>query len=432
MRNHHVVLSAVVWIFSLNSVALGQPNRNQRPGPRISGSEIAAPSTPTIKQSFFGADFLLTGLTWPGTDGQGKDATLGAVRLWDDEVKWGQLNTAKNKYSWGQLDSWISMAQSQNLDVLYTFGDTPEYDATLPGKGVHCVGPTDYSCSAPNDVNSDGTGTDADFSNFVTALVTRYKGEIAYYELWNEPDCTCYFDGTQAQLVRMGADASAIIHSIDKDAQVLSPSGHVWSMSSWFDGYITAGGGANFDIIAMHMRAANTGNLVPENFLTTYADITANIAKEKLSDLPLWDTEHGIKADESLPDTDEQAGYVAREVALRAGVGLPRQYVYAWDDVSPVGLQDDKAGTAWNTIAGWLIGHSISPCTASGTVYTCGVDDGQLVWDTAQSCSNGTCTYSNYTFPSQYKWQTDLAGTKTKLSGKTVPIGYEPIFLTTS
>jgi hypothetical protein len=63
-------------------------------------------------------------------------------------------------------------------------------------------------------------------------------------------------------------------------------------------------------------------------------------------------------------------------------------------------------------------------------VYTCNLDNGQLVWDTAQSCSNGSCTTSNYTYPSQYAWQTDLYGTKTALSGKTVPIGYKPIFLT--
>jgi hypothetical protein len=104
--------------------------------------------------------------------------------------------------------------------------------------------------------------------------------------------------------------------------------------------------------------------------------------------------------------------------------------VYAWDDSAPVGEQGNLAGTAWNTVAGWLINHTISPCTAGGTVYTCNVDDGQLVWDTAQSCSHGVCTTSKYTYPSAYKYETDLTDTKTKLSGKTVLIGYKPIFLT--
>jgi hypothetical protein len=390
----------------------------------------AASSSNTISLSFFGADFLLTGLIWPGTDSLGQVATLGGLRLWDDYVKWGQINTAPNTYTWTQLDSWISMAQSQNLDVLYTFGVTPQFDATLPPPPIHCVGPTIYGCSAPNDVNPNGTGTDATFSAFVTALVTRYKGEIAFYELWDEPDCTCYFDGTDAQLVRMGTDASNIIHSIDPDALILSPSYHVWTLTTFWDPYLAAGGAATFDIVNFHMRGNGTLNETPESFLGTYASIEANLQTNNLANRPLWDTEHGIKADESLPDTNEQAGFAAREVALRAGVGLPRQYMYAWDDVAPVGFQDDLAGTAWNTIAGWLIGQTISPCTASGTVYTCNVSDGQIVWDTAQSCSNGTCTYSNYTYPSSYAWQTNLAGAKTALTGTTVPIGYEPIFLT--
>jgi len=424
MRACFAVTCALAAVVSLQSFSVGQSNADDH------SPQTSRPTTPTIKQSFFGATFLLNGLVWPGTDSLGQVATLGSIRLWDDGVKWGQINTGQGAYSWTQMDSWISMAQSQHLDVLYTFGDTPEFAGSIPKAPVHCLTPTAYSCSAPKDVNSDGTGTDADFSNFVTALVTRYKGEIAFYELWNEPDCSCYFAGTQAQLVRMGKDAAAIIRSIDPAAKILSPSGHVWSMTTWFNGYIQAGGAANFDIVDIHMRGNGTLNLTPESFLGTYSNVMAQLTINKLTKLPLWDGEHGIKANETLTDPDELAGYVAREVALRAGLGIQRQYVYAWDDVAPVGEQDNLSGTAWNTTAGWLIGHSISPCVANGTVYTCAVDDGQIVWDTAQSCSNGVCTTSKYTYPSTYTKQTDLTGKKTSLSGKTVPIGYKPIFLT--
>ena len=388
-----------------------------------------ASSANDIQETFFGASFNFF-TTWPPTDGLGHVATLGAIRLWDDEVKWGQINTAAGSYSWTLLDSYISMAQSLHADILYTFGDTPDYAGTIPKGNIHCLEPSDYSCSPPNDVNADGTGTDADFSNFVTALVTRYKGEISYYELWNEPDCSCYFAGTQAQMVRMNKDAAAIIRSIDPNARILSPSGHVWSLNTWFDEYIAAGGAPTFDIVNMHMRGNGTLNLTPEAFLGTYSNIVADVATNNLSSRPLWDSEHGIKADEDLTDPNELAGYAARELILRASVGLPRQYLYSWDDNPPVGMQGNLGGTAYDTVAGWLIGHSISACIASGTVYTCNVDDGQLVWDTAQSCSNGVCTFSNYTYPSTYKYETDLTDSKSPLSGKTVPIGYEPIFLT--
>ena len=153
----------------------------------------------TIPLTFFGTSFNFFTI-WPPTDGQGQVATLGSLRLWDDKVKWGQINTAKNQYDWTLLDSYMTMAQSMNLNVLYMFGDTPDYAGTIPtGSGIHCLAPSDYSCSPPNDVNTDGTGTDKYFSDFVTALVTRYKGQISYYDLWNEPDCPCYFAGRSSR-----------------------------------------------------------------------------------------------------------------------------------------------------------------------------------------------------------------------------------------
>jgi hypothetical protein len=379
-----------------------------------------------INESFFGADF--NGVTvWPPTDGQGQIATLGSIRLWDDDVKWGQINTAKAVYDWMGMDTWIGLAQAQHLDVLYTFGDTPEFAGSIPANS-QCNSPTAYSCSSPKDINSDGTGTDADFSAFVTALVTRYKGQIAFYELWNEADCTCYFAGTQAQLVRMGKDAAAIIRSLDKNARILSPSAHGGTMATWFNGYIDAGGAANFDIVDVHMRGAGAENVSPEAFLGIYASVIAETKKHDLSTLPLWDTEHGIKKGQ-LSDPDELAGYVARELSLRAGVALQRQYDYTWDADSPRGLQGSSSGTAWDQVAGWLIGHTISACVANGTVYTCNLDDGQIVWDTKQSCSEGVCTTSNYTYPAGYTFSHDLSGIRAALSSKTVRIGYKPILL---
>ena len=179
------------------------------------------------------------------------------------------------------------------------------------------------------------------------------------------------------------------------------------------------------------MRGANkTPNSVPESFLTMYADVIAETAKQNLTALPLWDGEHGIKVGQ-LSDPDELAGYVARSAVLRAGVGLTRQYVYTWDEGDTLGLQGNESGTAWDVVAGWLIGHSVQACVPLLTVYTCTVDNGQIVWDTAQTCSNGVCTTSPYIFPPIYKFQTSITGVKTGLSGLTVPIGYKPIFLTT-
>jgi polysaccharide biosynthesis protein PslG len=385
-----------------------------------------ASTSNTIKQSFFGAGF--NGFSpWPPTDGQGQIATMGGIRLWDDGMKWAQIETAAGVYDWKKMDSVMAKAQAQHVDVLYTFGDTPKWAGTIPAKSP-CgpVGP--YSCSAPTDLKTDGTGTDKHFSDFVTAVVERYKGQIAYYELWNEPDCTCFWSGNQAQMVRMGKDAAAIIRSKDPNAKILSPSGHGPTMKTWFDDYVAAGGTPNFDIVNAHLRGKTTTdpNSSPEAFLAMYADVTAETAKRNLTKLPVWDDEHGIKPEDNMSDPDQLAGYVARSLLLRAGVGIQRQYVYTWDH----NLQGNSSGTAWDVVAGWLLGHSISPCTAKGTVYTCSLDNGLAVWDTSKTCSRGSCGTSKYTYPAGYTKQTDLTGKKTSISGGTVSIGYKPIFLT--
>jgi hypothetical protein len=389
----------------------------------------AATTGPTIVQSFFGADFN-GHQVWPGTDGMGNTATLAGLRLWDNGVKWSEIETTNGTYDWNTLDEWFSLAQSANLDVLYTFGATPQWAAAAtPPAGCNSPGP--YSCAPPTDVNPDGTGTDAMWQAFVTALVTHAAGRINYYELWNEPDCPCFWAGTTQQLVRMSQDAATIIRSLDPNAKILSPSAHGPTMATWFDGYIADGGAAYFDIVNVHMRGTSTTNISPEAFLTVYGQVETELEKRNLTSLPLWDDEHGILTTDGLTDPDELAGYVARSAVLRAGVGLQRQYIYTWDMTAPYGLQGNESGTAWDQVAGWLIGHSISPCTSVGTVYTCQLDYGQVVWDTSQSCSNGVCTYSNYKYPANYNaYRDESSPSMYSLSGTTVQIGYKPILLT--
>ncbi len=404
-------------------VKAASPVRAAEPATASPAGTTAASTT--IKQSFFGAGFN-GGEKWPPTDGQKQVATLGSLRLWDDGVKWAQIETSAGVYNWGEMDNWISKAQAQHMDVLYTIGDTPKWAASVP-KGSPCGPSGSTSCAPPTDLGSSATGTDKHFSDFMTALVERYKGQIAYYELWNEPDCTCFWSGSQAQLVRMGKDAAGIIRSKDPSAQIISPSAHGPTMKTWFDGYVAAGGAANFSIVNAHLRGSSSApNKDPESFLTMYADVTAETAKRNLSKLPVWDDEHGIKSTDNLSDPDELAGYTARSLLLRAGVGIQRQYIYTWDH----NMQGNDSGTAWDVVAGWLIGHTISPCSAKGTVYTCSLDNGLAVWDTSKTCSRGSCTTSKYTYPSGYTKQTNLTGTKTSVSGGTVSIGYKPIFLT--
>jgi hypothetical protein len=101
--------------------------------PQAKAATSSTPSSATIKESFFAAGFN-SFRTWPPTDGQKQVATLGGIRIWDDNEKWAQIETSKGVYDWSGMDSIMSKAQSQHVDVLYTFGDTPKWAGSIPPK----------------------------------------------------------------------------------------------------------------------------------------------------------------------------------------------------------------------------------------------------------------------------------------------------------
>jgi hypothetical protein len=47
------------------------------------------------------------------------------LRLWDTGTLWGAMNPSKGTYSWTYIDSYLSMAQTHNVNLLYTFGGVP-------------------------------------------------------------------------------------------------------------------------------------------------------------------------------------------------------------------------------------------------------------------------------------------------------------------
>jgi hypothetical protein len=395
-----------------------------------SGTSIPTPihvsvSTPPTTTQFFASDFN-NGTIWPGTDGKGNVAKLTGIRLWDDKVKWGQVNTASGVYDWSNLDAWIAKAQAQHLDVLYTVGDTPAYATKIP-LGEACASPGPYSCGVPTDLNPDGTGTDNYYKTFMTALVTRYKGKIAYYEFWNEHDAHKFWSGNENQMVRMCKDAAAIVRSVDPAAKILSPSVHGPTMFTTFDTFITLGGGGTFDYVNVHMRGQGDTNTMPESFLAMYGDTTSEMMKRGINK-PIVDGEWGILVNQ-LTDPDMLASFWARSLVLRASVQLFRQYQYQWDSKSPYGLQGSTSGTAWNVVASWLTGKSVLPCATAGGIYTCAVGNGTVAWNALLTCSNGTCQTKSYTVKQGAKSYGDVTGKTTAITGKTIPLGVKPLYI---
>jgi hypothetical protein len=406
---------------------------------------LSAPTGMPVSPLLFGMDVGKPMTPWPPRSASGTKLPIKVLRMWDNGTSWNLLNPSEGVYRWDRLDMWVGRAVSEGMQVLYVFGITPDWAANGNPRSKCSEGPR--GCLPPKELNADGTGTDAVWKKFVRDLVSRYKGRIRYYELWNERNAKNFWQGTPEQSVRMAKDAWEIIKQLDPDAKVVSPSlAHGDSAS--LDAYLTACGPScpYQDIISVHGRAGRLENAQPEAFETIADAFRTVMAKHGVASLPLWDTEGGWRRQGEVLDPDQQAAYVARAYLIRAGKNLGSFEWYQWDNGFTTsdswgGLFDRASGKptpaaqAYVEVARWLAGSTIeAPCSAHGSVWTCGLTraDGSealVVWDTSQSCRGGNCTTSPYRPASQFTAYEDISGKVSPVTGSAVQIGAQPILL---
>jgi hypothetical protein len=381
---------------------------------------------------------------------------FGAFRLWATETTWNDINTSSGVYDFTTLDNTIAVSQQNgHNDFVFTFGAVPTWASSNPGD-TSCTAANNGSCDPPMGLNSDGSGDDSLWQNFVTAITAHNKSTglpIHYWEIWNEPNILVEWNGTAAQMARMAKDAYTIIKAADPTALVTTPTpgddGTGQNINSWEPAYLAALlplGGIFADIITYHGYTDACNSQVPESSENSdLSDLTLAISQSPLSAsltaLPIWNTEGSWNKDAGLPDPNMQAAYLARLYLLQWSLGISRFYWFQYGNTQNGTLLNsdnslDLAGTAYGQVYGWMVGATLTnPCAASGTVWTCGFTSSGgvqelAVWDTSQSCSNGTCTTSSYTPSSTYTEFYDLAGDPpTPISGS-VQIGAEPILLT--
>ena len=386
------------------------------------------------------------------------DFAVGTMRLWGTTTVWTDLEPTEGSFVWDTapttnvLDTWLNMGQAQGMtDFIYTFGKgTPDWISSNPNDKV-CdkpgYTPTPGWCDPPLDVNPDGSGTDAAFKAFVTALVQHAAGRIKTWECINEPDVAEEWNGTTAQVLTMCTDMYNIVKSIDPTAKVTTPSstgaGYLGSNGqavTWMTTYLQMGGGNFADIIAFHGYFEPTTS--PEGKLIGLAQgITGAAAGVKeTQSKPVWDTEMGYADTDFNADPDMQASFVARSYLLQWSFGVSRFYWYSYG--SPItgtiwtSSGDLPAAVAYGVVDKWMVGSSLtSPCAGNGNVWSCGFRDasgGQTlaVWDVSQTCSAGACTTSSYVPDASYSKYEDLTGNTTSFTpGTAIQLGVKPILL---
>ena len=201
------IVSSAAFVLGLTAVA-GAPARAYTMNEIARGVCVlqklpAAPATPALSVGpEVGWNAGLTSLAPP---------VAPLYRLWDMKVAWNDINPAPGVFNFTELDRRVALVNSWGARPVLVLGLTPTWASTNPGAGNGIWG----AGSAAPPISMDS------WREYVSAVVNRYGGQIAAYEVWNEANLTTFWQGSPQQMAEMTSIASQII---GESALVLAPS----------------------------------------------------------------------------------------------------------------------------------------------------------------------------------------------------------------
>ena len=362
-------------------------------------AEMFVPPQKVIPPSLFGLHIhrLASTTPWP-------DARFNAWSLIDAYVTWNYLQPAKSRWNFSTLDKYVLRSHGKNVEMLYPLAFTPQWASARPAdKGPYGPG----SSAEPLDMN--------DWNEYVKALVTRYRGRIRYFMVWDEPNEKAYFSGSQQKLLELVSTAYIAMKRIDPDSRMVSPGLVGPSSFAWLDDFLRSGGAACVDIIGFHfyppISDPDKTEQRPESMIPTAKRVKSIMARYGIAAKPLWNTGVGywnVNGDGTPENTDgvdsrwirldqdRAAAWLSRTYILSWALGMERVFWYSWDHfnmglIEPTSKALKPAGKAYQRTFDWLVGSKMTYCSNDGPQWVCELTRGKrkawLVWRTAGNAS---------------------------------------------
>ncbi|MEW5739454.1 MAG: beta-galactosidase [Myxococcota bacterium] len=133
------------------------------------------------------------------------------------DFNWFDFEPQQGQFSWGYLDDVMMHARANGLSIYATVAYTPKWASSAP----NCMqfGPNETAkCE-----NKRPASVQA-WTNAVTQVVTRYRGQVECWGIWNEPNLRTFFDGTMDQFVNeIFLPAAAAIRAADPGGKICGP-----------------------------------------------------------------------------------------------------------------------------------------------------------------------------------------------------------------
>jgi hypothetical protein len=380
-------------------------------------------------------------------------------------------------HNWGDSKSgarsgilgWVTIAHLSGLQLVYDFDAMPGWMCSKHNSAGNCI-------ALPSDLTW--------VSHFATALATKFKGQIKYYETGNEVDALSHWSDTCANLVLLhntiynaikAADPSAVVGAPNlsiglnsTSACATSPTPTASDASIWLSNFLRTtdphGNLPKVDAAGVHSyptpstqyplygcdRHTNKLHCAAQPLLTLYNNFRSVMNKHGLSSAPLLITEGGFGQDASADscnplyeataclDPTQQIAYIGRWLVLSAsswsdGSGqLPswNGYNFNWGTLNGTSGMNPNNASAYGQMESWISGAVFSQQCHTGTpstVYVCNFTTSGQQYEIVFNDNNSVT--ATYTTPS---WATSfqpLLGTDQLIHGGTIVVGDTPILL---
>ncbi len=230
-----------------------------------------------------------------------------------EDFSWPQMSPLSDRVSVRRHDRALDVAAGAGLRVLGLPTGWPLWSHPYTARGLH------------------------EFLAFLRQIARRYRGRVAAWEIWNEPNVSLSWRGTAEQYVDLLVAAYATLKDIDPDVQVIGPCtagpGDLASPTAraawaWIERVLDSRAPL-FDVFSFHPYE---GRRSPEQagFVPTVQRLQ-HLLRGSGHPARLWVTEQGWASDDATPALDDvqQARLLVRAYLLGRMAGVE---LYVWYD----------------------------------------------------------------------------------------------------
>lgn len=227
----------------------------------------------------------------PGLIRAMKDAHVKSVRI---GIRWVTVEPERGQWKFERVDRVIKQIRAAKIEILCTLMSVPAWASGVNPKEVKGF----WDTFAPKDM--------ADWDEYVRRVVSRYKGDIQHWEIWNEengedfykplPDAKAYVGLLKSSYVtikKIDPEATVVLGGLQQNGIIPNPWAPV-KVENFLQKIYDAGGKPYFDIVNIHPYVTAGKEEGPAYCGKLVRGTVEVMKKNGDGNKPLWITETGV------------------------------------------------------------------------------------------------------------------------------------------